>query len=302
MLDVFFVTIEIISFIALGYLLKMRRFMEEKSIEDLNNLIFTYLFPISIMMSFYKNDTSSLNNSFIILISTLFIVGFFYSIIISNIFYRRDIKKWVVTANAIYRGNFLIMGLPIIEVLSGKNGLMLAGISIGISQIFYNVISVYFYSKLDEKKLNKKDLFVKIIKNPMTIGAILGALISISNINLFFFSDILTKLSSLASPLALLCMGFTLDFKGIFEHLKSSLFMSFFKLVLFPIFILIIFRHFNFSYDEKVVTMVLFAAPTAVNTYTFAKKYNNEVELSEFYVIISTLLFIVTIQILLYFI
>lgn len=78
--------------------------------------------------------------------------------------------------------------------------------------------------------------------------------------------------------------------------------ISFFKLILFPAIVLALLKFFKFPLEESVVSLVLFGAPVAVNTFTYAKRYNTQVQLAEYYIIVSTLLFIFTIQLFLRFV
>lgn len=285
-----------------GYLIKRLKVYSPEVNTGINDLCFSLLFPLTILMSFYQKDMSIISISFILFTIFLFIINLFYSIFFANILVKDNIGTWIVSANALFRGNFIIMGVPIISTLVGEKGLVLTGIAIGLSQIFYNFASVLFYSKLDNTKINLKKIISNIFKNNMMIGGILGVFLMIFKINLGIFADLFRNLGSISSPLALMCMGYNLGFINIKKYLKPALVISFFKLILFPAIVLALLKFFKFPLEESVVSLVLFGAPVAVNTFTYTKRYNTQVQLAEYYIIVSTLLFIFTIQLFLRFV
>ena len=281
-----------------GYLIKRLKVYSPEVNTGINDLCFSLLFPLTILMSFYQKDMSIISISFILFTIFLFIINLSYSIFFANILVKDNIGTWIVSANALFRGNFIIMGVPIISTLVGEKGLVLTGIAIGLSQIFYNFASVLFYSKLDNTKINLKKIISNIFKNNMMIGGILGVFLMIFKINLGIFADLFRNLGSIA----LMCMGYNLGFINIKKYLKPALVISFFKLILFPAIVLALLKFFKFPLEESVVSLVLFGAPVAVNTFTYAKRYNTQVQLAEYYIIVSTLLFIFTIQLFLRFV
>ena len=82
-----------------------------------------------------------------------------------------------------------------------------------------------------------------LIKNPLLIAVILGALISIYKIQLFpILTTTLTYLANSAIPAALISLGAMLLIKIESKHVfKELIVISIFKLILHPLFVFIIF-------------------------------------------------------------
>lgn len=55
------------------------------------------------------------------------------------------------------RGNFIIMSFPILSVLFGDEGIVMAGAITGISQFFYNFYTVSMYEGLVGENNSKKN-------------------------------------------------------------------------------------------------------------------------------------------------
>lgn len=297
----FITCLELILVIAFGRFLKYIKFFTEETISQINNFVFTIAFPMSILVSFYgKNISYEESTKYILVIITFFIIQLIYSLGAAKLL-EKERKDFVSTANCLYRGNFIILGFPLINALLGEEGMALTGIAVVISQLFYNITTVSLYSTLEEsEKVKIREVFVNVLKNPMALSGIIGFLIMIANINLGFLYNPLKLVGSVGSPLALLCLGYSLEFSYIKKFASHAMLITFLKLIIFPSILVVFINILNIEYIYSVILLILFGAPTAVNTFTFAKKYNSNIELVGSYVVLSTIVFTATIPIWIY--
>ncbi len=175
-------------------------------------------------------------------------------------------------------------------MLYGEIALPIAGVMVAISQVFYNMSTVYLYERAIGNRGDLKKTLIDVCKSPMFVGASMGLIINFLNVNLYFLEQPLRDLGNLAPSLALIVLGTSVDFKLDRENLKNTLIVTFSKLILSPLLAFGISKAFSLSPMELGTVVVLFGAPTAVASFTFAKEYNADTNLGQSYVL-STMIF-----------
>ena len=290
--------INLFCLIFVGFLLRKFKIVDENTMTGLNKLIFNVLFPVKIMMSFYNVDFGNdLSLKYFVYLNVMFLFHIFLTFYFAKIT-NRNKSIAVLEANGMSRGNFIIMSFPILSVLFGNKGIVMAGAITGISQFFYNFYTVGLYESLVGENNSKKKLFINVVKTPLMIGLFVGIFLYVTKINIFFLETSLKSLGDIAGTLALVTMGYGLNFRIDFREIKSIMKVSIVKLLVLPLTGLFIGKIFGLSEIQKVVALILFGAPTAVNTYVFAKRYKQDDSLAGYYVVSTTILYLFTLLIL----
>lgn len=290
--------INLFCLIFVGFLLRKFNIVDDNTMTGLNKLIFNVFFPLKIMMSFYNVDFGNdLSLKYFVYLNVMFLFHIFLTFYFAKIT-NRNKSIAVLEANGMSRGNFIIMSFPILSVLFGDKGIVMAGAITGISQFFYNFYTVGMYESLVGENNSKKTLLVNVLKTPLMIGLFVGIFLYVTKINIFFLETPLKSLGDIAGTLALATMGYGLNFRIDFKEIKSILKVSVVKLLVLPLSGLFIGKFFALSEIQQVVALILFGAPTAVNTYVFAKKYHQDDSLAGYYVVSTTILYLFTLLIL----
>ena len=290
--------INLFCLIFVGFLLRKFKIVDENTMTELNKLIFNVLFPVKIMMSFYNVEFGNdLSLKYFVYLNVMFLFHIFLTFYFSKIT-NEDKSVAVLEANGMSRGNFIIMSFPILSVLFGDKGIVMAGAITGISQFFYNFYTVSMYESLVGENNSNKTLLINVFKTPLMIGLFVGIFLYVTKINIFFLETSLKSLGDIAGTLALVTMGYGLNFRIDFKEIKSILKVSVVKLLVLPLTGLFIGKIFGLSEIQKVVALILFGAPTAVNTYVFAKRYRQDDSLAGYYVVSTTILYLFTLLLL----
>ncbi|MFR6142369.1 MAG: AEC family transporter [Finegoldia sp.] len=290
--------INLFCLIFVGFLLRKFKIVDENTMTGLNKLIFNVLFPVKIMMSFYNVEFGNdLSLKYFVYLNVMFLFHIFLTFYFSKIT-NEDKSFAVLEANGMSRGNFIIMSFPILSVLFGDKGIVMAGAITGISQFFYNFYTVSMYESLVGENNSNKTLLINVFKTPLMIGLFVGIFLYVTKINIFFLETSLKSLGDIAGTLALVTMGYGLNFRIDFKEIKSILKVSVVKLLVLPLTGLFIGKIFGLSEIQKVVALILFGAPTAVNTYVFAKRYRQDDSLAGYYVVSTTILYLFTLLLL----
>lgn len=290
--------INLFCLIFVGFLLRKFKIVDENTMTGLNKLIFNVLFPVKIMMSFYNVEFGNdLSLKYFVYLNVMFLFHIFLTFYFSKIT-NEDKSVAVLEANGMSRGNFIIMSFPILSVLFGDEGIVMAGAITGISQFFYNFYTVSMYESLVGENNSNKTLLINVFKTPLMIGLFVGIFLYVTKINIFFLETPIKSLGDIAGTLALVTMGYGLNFRIDFKEIKSILKVSVVKLLVLPLTGLFIGKFFALSEIQQVVALILFGAPTAVNTYVFAKRYKQDDSLAGYYVVSTTILYLFTLLLL----
>lgn len=290
--------INLFCLVFVGFLLRKFKIVDENTMTGLNKLIFNVLFPVKIMMSFYNVEFGNdLSLKYFVYLNVMFLFHIFLTFYFAKIT-NEDKSVAVLEANGMSRGNFIIMSFPILSVLFGDKGIVMAGAITGISQFFYNFYTVSMYESLVGENNSNKTLLINVFKTPLMIGLFVGIFLYVTKINIFFLETSLKSLGDIAGTLALVTMGYGLNFRIDFKEIKSILKVSVVKLLVLPLTGLFIGKIFGLSEIQKVVALILFGAPTAVNTYVFAKRYRQDDSLAGYYVVSTTILYLFTLLLL----
>lgn len=287
--------LNLMTFIAIGFLLKKIKLFSKETAQELNSFVFKVAFPLNIITSFYKvNLAEVINFSFFLYIAFTFFLSFCLALAISHLLHKDGLNRAVTTV-AVYRGNFIIMGFPILESLLGDASLIYAGIILAISQVFYNITTAWVYEKATLAKADYKKLFFNIFKNPMLLGVLIGIFINLTNFNLYFLENPFRTIGKTATTFGLIVLGHGLSFDFDKNNLKNTIIVAFAKLLILPAIAFFASNLFNLAPIEKSTAIILFACPTAIVSYTFAKNYKADTKLAQNYVIFTTFLFMFTI-------
>ena len=289
----------------LGYFLR-RDILDEKTADRLNRIVFNYALPLMLFRDIAGSDFTTVFDSKLILFavfSTLFIF------IIIYIFSPKIVKPDEEGAfiQGVFRGNYAIVGLQLIANILGNTQTGKASLTTTFIAPLYNSLAVFaltFKSRDNEKSKislsTVKSALISIIKNPLILGSLAGIPFSTLRISLpQFIAGSVNLLSNIATPLALLSIGASIDLNQIKRKFKPAVIAAFLKLIVTPLMFVPIALKLGFAGEQIVILFVLFAAPTAVNSYIMADLMNNDSVLAANIVLITIIgsLFTLTIGI-----
>jgi predicted permease len=277
--------------IIVGYSIKRIGLVKTSSFVDFNNVTFNVLFPILIFNAIFTSRLEDFLN-FRLMISLLIItlILFAYGQISSRIV-SRDKSSQPVISHAMFRTNFLMIGIPIITSLFGTVGVTTAFLLLSISNPIFNPLSVLNFELFDRKNISIKKIWLNIITSPLNIATLLGFIFLIFNIPLPNFILVSTSsLSTIAPTLALLILGGTLDLSKFKLFDKDFLFALINRLIIIPFVLLFVLLSLNFPPVEIAALVLFFATPVAVISFSFTLEYKANTDLASSLIVVSTLL------------
>lgn len=276
---------------ALGWLLTKLKVWNDDFLKIGNTLSFNVFIPA---MLFYNIATSDFRNIFdsrllafciisILLICTLGLIA------VS--FITKSRARRGVIVQALFRGNFALLGVPLCEALAGAGGAEIASVFLSFMVPTFNILATVILSFYSNNPVESPTKIVKnIFKNPLIISCLLGLFFSLLRIPL---PEIVLKpissLKAVATPFALLVLGGDFKFKSFVNNLSFVLTTGLTRLVILPAIAVFIAALLGFRGIHIALVIVTFATPVAVSSTAMTYKMNGDYDLACELVVFTTI-------------
>lgn len=280
----------------LGYGLKSIHLLDEGTTKNMNTVVFKVFLPLLLFNNIYKTNLNGIFNGKILGFAALSIIALFIILCILIPIIEKDNKKRGVMIQGIFRSNFVIFGLPVATALFGDGQVCIIALLIAVVVPLFNFLSVIALEIFRGGKIDIKNVFKGIITNPLIIASAIGLTFLFLNIKL---PGVLEKsvedISKIATPLSLILLGATFEFKAIKANLKQTIISVVGRLVILPSIMLPLSAFLGFRNVELVGLMLIFGAPTAVSSFTMAEKMDGDAELASQIVVFTSAFCILTV-------
>lgn len=280
----------------LGYGLKSIHLLDEGTTKNMNTVVFKVFLPLLLFNNIYKTNLNGIFNGKILGFAALSIIALFIILCILIPIIEKDNKKRGVMIQGIFRSNFVIFGLPVATALFGDGQVCIIALLIAVVVPLFNFLSVIALEIFRGGKIDIKNVLKGIITNPLIIASAIGLTFLFLNINL---PGVLEKsvedISKIATPLSLILLGATFEFKAIKANLKQTIISVVGRLVILPCIMIPISAYLGFRNVELVGLLLIFGAPTAVSSFTMAEKMDGDAELASQIVVFTSAFCILTV-------
>ncbi len=295
--------IPFLCYISFGYVMKVKGVVKEEFLQQLNKMVFKVMYPFMTFYNIYKADASSLPRPIMLIFSGVSILALEVILVFIVPKIVKENPKRGVIIQAVYRSNFVLFGLPLTISVFGDAASSVAAMVVTVVVTIYNTTSVVILEMFNsEGKTTVKSLLLNVAKNPLLQGAVVGLI--------FFFlgikvpKSLLTPIAAFAdmtSPLALFVLGGTLHFNAIQGNLKYLVPTLSFKLIALPALMLAIAYQFGLRELELFLLLAIYGTPVAAASYPMAQNMGGDGELAGQFVVISTVVSVVTLFVWIFF-
>ncbi|MGI5948952.1 AEC family transporter [Peptoniphilus sp.] len=285
--------------LAIGYIAKERGYIDSNFVDKGTWLVFYIALPFKLFYDIKNADIKSLHPKYVIYILSGVIIVTVISWIIGKLIIKDDNKKLSAFIHCSYRSNFVYVGFPILDMIyNGTQSLEHIIVIVAFGLTLYNIVAIVvltYYGESENKRINIVDILIKIIKNPMIIGIILGSLFNFLNIPVYSgIERSIEMISKLSTPLSLILIGASLKFEGASKDSRAILTSALIKTVLSPLVMVPIGILLGFSNMELGIAYVFWATPCAVNCFVFTKQMDSDYQLASKVITFSFALSILT--------
>lgn len=289
-------------YLILGNILRRFFFKDDLFWQNINSFVFKAFYAFMMFNNIYNMSyDQKINSLFLIMIvaplSSLIIL---LLITIPKIEKRKD--RQGVLIQAIFRSNALIFALPLSQSVFDKEGASVATFMVLLTVPLYNIVSVTILEYFANGSSSLPSLILKVLKNPIIDGAIVGFIIKLFHIH--FPRGIASPISDLAAcvtPLSVITLGATQHITAIRKNLRIITATLLIKMIILPAIILGITFHLPLSSIEKFVLFTMYATPVAVASYPMVQNIGGDSELAGQLVTISTIASVFTLFIWIFF-
>lgn len=297
----------IIFMVAIGYFLKKAKLLSVELAKHLNKLVFRLFLPTMLFLNVYKIETiQSIRLGYMAYALLGVLVLFAISLPIVLLVTPKTERRGAIW-QACFRSNYALIGIPLAESLCGDDGVAVASLLSAATVPLFNVLAVIALScfRQDGETPSVKKILAGIVKNPLIQSIFLG-LVALC-VRAFFvkweisfrISDVtpiykvLSNLSSVATPLALICLGGQFEFSAIASLRREITAGTVMRTVISPLLglgIAFLFFHNSFSAAQFAALVALFSTPVAVSSVPMAQEMGSDAALAGQLVVWTTLL------------
>lgn len=295
----------LICLVIIGYVLRQKGWFDDEWLKKANKFCFKFCFFCTMFVSVYtiKSFDSVYKDVAIYTVCAIFAlmaIGFVYVSL-----FIKDPKQKGVVIQSFYRSNYAIIGIPLVTMLFGEEGVAAAAIVLACTIPIFNTSAVIFLTIFvndGSKKINVLDILKKIFTNPMISGILcafacqlirpyLGGW-TLKDGNLRFIYRTIEYLSKVSSPLALVILGGQFHFSAAKKLLPQISVAVFARLIMAPA-LGLYFAHLlfpSFGGTEYAALVPVFGSPVAVASAIMAQQMDNDGELARQILVWTTLL------------
>ena len=279
--------------IALGLFVRRRGMLDDTSLGKFNSVAFRVFLPFQIFKNIYDapiGETFDLKLVLFIFFGLILAGGL--ALLTATLTEPRRDRRGVM-AQGMFRANYVLLGIPLIQSLFGDAGTGLASLLIAVNIPIYNVLSVIFLELYAGGKVDVRKVLKDIATNPLIDATLFGLLAKAVHLPVYavpVIASVLKSLAAVATPLCLFILGGSFAPAGIRGYARSLWLTVIFKLVVIPGLALAAAAAIGIRGIGLGVVMMSFGAPTAVNSYTMARELGGDGELAASIVVFSSAL------------
>ena len=265
----------------LGYFAKKRGYIDNNFVDKGTWIVFYLALPFKLFYDIKNARIVSLHPKYVayILLGVIFVI--FISIIIAKALRIKDKKKLSAFVHCAYRSNFVYVGFPILDIIyNGAPSMEHMIVIIAFGLTLYNISAIIlltYYSGAEDKRISFVDIFIKILKNPMIAGVVVGAIFNFLQLPVYQGVDkAIEMVAKISTPMSLILIGASLNFESSKSDFKLMFISAFIKTVIAPTLLIPIGVKLGFTNMELGIAYVFWATPCAANCFIFTKQMKSD--------------------------
>lgn len=285
-------TVPVFAMIILGMLFKKIGIIDDVFASRMNKFVFLIPLPVLLFKDLATLDFNTIwDTKFVLFCFFITILCILIVTLLSFLLKNKQNQGEFIQAS--YRSSAALLGIALIQNVYGK-ATMVPLMIIG-SVPLYNIMAVVVLSFFSpERKGLSKEVWLKTIKgiltNPILIGIVVGILWSLLHLPMPTMLDkTVTSIGNVATPLGLMAMGATFNYKEALGDLKPALCASFIKLFGFCAMFLPLAIYLGFQGEQLIAILVMLGSATTVSCFVMAKNMGHTGILTSTVVMLTTI-------------
>ena len=266
---------------SIGAFVKYQKWLSDEELNHMNRMVFRVFFCCMMFHSIYTTDLAATFRPKLMLFGACGVLTIFFLLMLIIPKIEPDNKKRGVMIQAIFRSNFVLMGVPIVANIFGDANIAVSTMMIAVIVPLYNVLAVFDLETFRGGKFALIPILKGVLKNPMILGAIAGATFLILGVHIP--APVLKpigQISAATTPVALIILGASFKFGSTHEHRPQLLGCIFGRLILVPSLMLTAAVLLGFRGIDFVTLIAIFGTPCAVVSFAMAQQMDGDADLA----------------------
>lgn len=314
-------TLPIFALMVLGYLFRRIGLIDDKAASWMNKFVFKIALPVLVFRDLASQDfAGTWNGRFVLFCFGATTVSIALISLLSKLIVKDGAKRGEFI-QASYRSSAALLGIAFIHNIYGDSAIGMGPLMILGSVPLYNIFAVIVLTVTAEKpgmselvaagksgtvtmeKAGMPETVVSgkvqgamlrstllgIITNPIIIGIFTGLAWSLIKLpQPKFFQTVVSNIAALATPLGLMSMGATFEFRKALKEIGPALVAAFIKLFGLAAVFLPIAVALGFKGEQIVAILVMLGSATTVSCFIMAKSMGHEGTLSSSVIMLTT--------------
>lgn len=275
--------------LGLGWLLRRVGWLKGDVAAELNKLIFRLFLPLLLFNNVRSLTISNAPDwSFeLFLFAGVMVVFLLASWLVPR--FEPSVRKRGAMVQGIFRTNFAILGIPLMEAMFGASGIAMVSLALPVVIPLNNILAVVALAAPSGKKAEPGKLIRGVVTNPLIIACALGAVCFLVRWQPPEAIDrVCNQLGDVTTPLSLLVLGASLQWQGVRDNRRQLVWTVLLKQAIIPAVMVTIAIALGFHHEALGVIIVLFGAPCAVSSYPMAAAMGSDGDLAASQVVLTT--------------
>lgn len=287
----------VVVVMAAGWFLRKFNRVDGPGLAQINSVLFWLVMPAILFRAGLKLDPSAFSDP----IYPLVLYGSF-AVVIAVVFLavlalRIPRERAAVSVLGAVRSNVVFIGLPMLSMLAGSDGVAALSVYLSIGMLFYNTVPMACSQMVLEGRFSAAAIgraLVDAIKTPLILAGASGVVLSLSGFGDLIPGWLLRALDLVAdcgSGMALMSIGASLNLRGLMPSLMHSWGDIAVKLLLLPAVVWLGFHLFppEDPFQANVAVLISALSP-AFNTFIIAHGMGMDSSYAADYIAVSTVI------------
>lgn len=272
-----------------GYVCKQLKVISESLAKQINGVVFRVFLPVLLCKNIYQSSLESLMNPGVFVFAAIGILVMFFSLLFLIPKIEPDKRKCSAMIQAIFRSNYAYFGIPLVQAIFPDMDTSVTSLLVVVVVPMFNVLAVVDLELFRGGKADPKQIIKKIVTNPLILGSLAGLVILLSGVTIpSIIQKPIDDLAKVATPLALFLLGASIDFSKTGAHMKQLSVCVLGKLVVCPLIAITVAALLGMRNVELASMLIIFGAPTAVNSAVMAQQMGSDGDLATEAVVFTT--------------
>lgn len=265
----------------IGAMVKRYRLLTSEELVHVNRMVFTVFFFCMMFYNIYTTDIAETFRPQLMIFGAVGVLAVFFVSMFFVCFFEKENRRRGAMIQAIFRSNFVLMGIPLVGNIFGDAALAVPTMMIAVIVPIYNVLAVFCLETFRGGHFDLVAILLGVLRNPMIMGAILGAVCLL--VGLQIPEPVLKPIRQVAAattPIALIILGASFQLGSSHDHMPQLVTAILSRLIIVPGIMLGLAIYLGFRDIDLVTLLAIFATPCAVASFAMAQQMNSDADLA----------------------